>query len=372
MDAKEIKRLQDYVKKRYDEVSMDYQTFSGDIDTDLSFSENKRIIDEQLNVLLPKVMTAREIKETTIRNQELVKEQEQARAEEEARQKFDEQLQKISQTPHSYLLDKLYYVPRQFIKMVLEKKSKGLLLYGEAGLGKSFNVKKQLAEHNLKEGKDFNFVTGHITTMSFYKKLYNNKDRLLILDDINILESKINLNMLKASLSQEGLVEYTSSALKDVPSQFQFTGQIIILLNDKPKNSEHLKAVESRILTYELEMDYQTKLTILYDIAKVDYEGTTLEDRQNIASWIKSNTNEATKNLSIRLLFTMFEFFKFDTENWTRLGLSYIQNDEYTTLIIQGLNDKQFCEKTGLHRATYYRLKQKVAKSHNFDMSVKK
>ena len=245
--------------------------------------------------------------------------------------------------------------------MVLEKKSRGLLLYGEAGLGKSFNVKKALKENNLKEGQDFNMVCGHITPMSFYKKLFYNKDKLVILDDINILQSMINLNMLKATLS-EGLVEYSSSVLKDVPNQFVFTGQIIILLNDKPKNNEHLKAVENRILTYHLEMDYQTKMSILYDIAKIDYPEINLQERQDIAKWIKDNTNESTKNLSIRLLFMCFEFYKFDKVNWETLASSYIQNDEYMTLIVQGCSEQNFKERTGLCRATYYNYKRQLGK----------
>lgn len=362
MNEKEIKLLQGYVKKRYDEVGMDYMTFSEDVDTLLSYQENKRIIDEKLQTLLPQNL--KNLKNDIMESVNAIKEAEKLeikKIEEQAKLQFEEQLEKIAKTPNSVLLNELYYVPRQYIKMVLEKRSKGLLLYGEAGLGKTFNVKKELIEHNLKEGVDFTFICGHITTMSFYKKLYYNRDKIVILDDINILESKINLNMLKATL-QDGMVEYTSSALKDVPNQFIFTGQIIILLNDKPKNNEHLKAVESRILTYHLEMDYKRKMSILYDIAKVEYKGISLEQRQKLVEWIKNNTSEATKNLSIRLLFMVFEFYKFDPEKWETLGKSYIQNDEYATLIIQGISGKDWEEKTGLSARTMRRYKKEMGK----------
>jgi hypothetical protein len=367
MTPKEIKILMDYVKKRYDEVSMDYKTFDGDIDTDLSYLEQKNITQEYLDKVLPRVIPKLK-RESSMGKQQEKQLQEQARQEEfkkieiQAKLKFEEQLEKIANTPNSVLLDKLYYVPKTFIKMVLDRKSRGLLLYGEAGLGKTFNVKRALIDNNLKEGIDFNFVSGHITPMSFYKKLFYNKDRLLILDDINILESKINLNMLKASLS-DNLVEYSSSVLKDVPNQFSFTGQIIILLNDKPKNSEHLKAVESRILSYFLEMDYETKIQILYDIAKANYEGITPQERQELVKWIKENTNQSTKNLSIRLLFMVFEFYKFDKDNWKVLASSYVQNDEYTNLMIQTLKETpslkeaemKFCEVTHLSQRSFWR-----------------
>jgi hypothetical protein len=161
-------------------------------------------------------------------------------------------------------------------------------------------------------------------------------------------------------------VEYSSSVLKDVPNQFVFTGQIIILLNDKPKNNEHLKAVENRILTYHLEMDYQTKMSILYDIAKIDYPEINLQERQDIAKWIKDNTNESTKNLSIRLLFMCFEFYKFDKVNWETLASSYIQNDEYTSLLIQGVSKEQWKAETGLGERSYQVYKKKAGLSRGY------
>ncbi|MFH1276237.1 MAG: hypothetical protein ABIH82_03925, partial [Candidatus Woesearchaeota archaeon] len=62
----------------------------------------------------------------------------------------------------------------------------------------------------------------------------------------------------------------------------------------------------------------------------------------------------------------LIRFYKWNKETWTILAKDYLQNDEYTTMIIQGVTEKDFCEKTGLSRPTYYRIKQKVSKSHDF------
>lgn len=288
-----------------------------------------------------------------------------------AKLKFEEQLEKIAKTPTAVSLEKFYLVPKEYIKMVIQSRARGFLLYGEAGLGKSFNVKKGLKEANLEEGKDFVFIAGHITPLQLYKKLYYNKDKLIILDDINLFESKINLNMFKACLSDNAnLVEYSSSALRDIPNQFVFSGRVIILLNEKPENSEHLKAVEDRILHYHLEMGYDTKIQVLYDVAKVDYDGVTLKERQYIAKWIKDNTNQATKNLSIRLLFTCFEFYKWNKAIWTTLAANYLKNDEYLNLIIKGTPECDWTRLTGMHRATYYRYKQKLQPCATCDINA--
>jgi len=368
MNEKEIGNLKDYVKKRYDEANLDYMSFDQDIDSTLTYSEQKAITDEYLQVVLQKVAPPTRQEALEVREaQEVLQKEEIEKLETQAKLKFDEQLEKIANTSTSVMLDKLYFVPRAYIKMVIEKRSKGLLLYGSSGLGKTWNVKKELSNANLKEGRDFVFICGHISPMSFYRKLFLNKDKLVCIDDIDILNSSINLNLLKSALS-EGIVEYSSPMLKDVPSQFSFSGQIIILLNEKPKDSEHLKAVESRILNYNLEMDYETKMSVIYDITKLDYDGISLQERQKIAEWIKSSTSKATKNLSIRLLFMCFEFYKFDKANWEILAGAYIQNDEYVSLILQGCSDSEFCQRTGLSRRTYYNMKREAGLSRAYNL----
>jgi len=255
--------------------------------------------------------------------------------EEESKIIFEKQLDKIAYTSNSVLLDKIYLVPREYIRMVINKKVKGLLLWGECGNGKTFQVKKAIKEYKLKEGIDYNFITGHITPLQFYKKLYENRNSLIIIDDISIFDSKININMLKASLNDNcQLVEYNSSLLKDFPNSFIFNGRIIILLNEKLSNNEDLKAVESRILTYNLKMDYKTKINIINDIAKEEYDGLNLNERLEIVEWIEENSDESTKNLSIRLLFMCFEFYKWNKELWKELAGNYVRKDEYVSLII--------------------------------------
>ena len=361
MTPKELKLLQDYVKKRYDEVDMDYQTFSCDIDTEISYAENKTIVDNYLETAIPKVVKKKDIDEMKAKNDLLIQD-EIRKAEEQVKLEFEKELERIVNTKTSETLERLYFIPNQYIQMVLSKKSKGLLLYGQAGLGKTFHIKRALAESSLEEGKDYVFICGHITPLQFYMKLYHARDKIVIFDDVNILESKINLNMLKACLSEngQGRVEYHTSRALDIPNSFVFGGQVIILLNEKPKNSEHLKAVESRILHHHLEFDYRQKIGVIFDIAKnKDDCGLNTEERLMIAKWIKANTNEATKNLNIRLLMMMFEFYKFNSGRWIDLANAYVQNDEYTMMLIQGL-EKNWCESTGKSRETYFRERRKV------------
>jgi hypothetical protein len=145
---------------------------------------------------------------------------------------FEQEIEKIINTKTSEELEKLYFKPNEYIKMVVEGVEKGLLLYGESSLGKTYRVKKVLTELGKKEGTDYFIISGHITPLQFYCKMCMAKDKLICFDDVNILESKINLNMLKAALNENshGRVEYhtTRTMPEGIPESFIFTGKVII------------------------------------------------------------------------------------------------------------------------------------------------
>jgi hypothetical protein len=364
MNEKEIKLISDYVKKRYDEVDMDYKTFNGDIDTELTYLEQKRLIDEKLLTLLPAVVPKKR-KECSMPEQQAKEElakmmrAEQEKQEKEIKDRLDKEIELI--TKDSQELGRLYHIPIRYIEMVANKEQRGLLLYGESSLGKSYRVKEVL---NRLKIKDYFFVSGHITPMKFYEKLYRARNELVIFDDVNILDNLIILNMIKASLNENSgnVVEYHTTKKMEIPSSFVFNGQVIMLLNDIPKRNEHLKAIESRVLKYHLKFSREEILKIIFEIAhKKEIDGTTLADRLEVAKWIRDTTNRATQNLNIRLYLQAINFFKFDRENWKVLAGNQIQTDEYANLIIQNCGEKDFIEKTGLSRRTFYRYKEKLA-----------
>ena len=341
MNTSELKQIGEYIKKRYDECGLDYKTFNCElIDDKVSYDENFK----KIEMILPKT-------------KEMIK-AEKEKQEQEIQARLDKEIENI--TKDSKELERLYYHPIQYIEMVANKKAKGLLLYGETSLGKSYRVKEVLKRLGK---KDYLFVSGHITPMRFYSKMYQAKDELVIFDDVDILGNKIILNMIKAGLNENSgnVVEYHTTKKMEIPSSFMFNGQMIILLNDIPKSNEHLKAIESRVLTYNLSFTREEKIKIIFEIAhKSNIEGTTLAERIEIAKWIKDNTNRATQNFNIRLYLQAIEFFKWNKGNWKELASRQIKNDEYTQMIVWGYSEKEFTEKTGLHRATYYRLKQNL------------
>lgn len=55
MNDNEIKKLKEYVKKRFDDAGLDYQSFDtvGEMDTSINFSEARAEIDDKLDKLIP-------------------------------------------------------------------------------------------------------------------------------------------------------------------------------------------------------------------------------------------------------------------------------------------------------------------------------
>jgi len=263
-----------------------------------------------------------------------------------------------------------YAIPDKFIKLVANKEEKGLLLYGKSSLGKTYRVLKVLSDMGKKEKEDYHFITGHITPLQFFCELSKAKDKLVILDDVNILESKINLNMLKAALNENGgKVEYltTKTLPENRANNFIFTGQVIILLNEKPKRDEHLRAVENRLLSYQLKFSYEQIIDVLTDIAQNDilniHQGLSKEERLEILEWIKLNTTLATKNLNIRLYQHIINFYKSDKTSWKTLASSILDINKYISLIIQGTKEDEWITKTGLSRRSFYRYQAIYGKS---------
>ncbi len=358
----EVKRLEKFSSGLINGVDCDEKTFDicSHIDNELNFYENKKILKQKISELYPIDITIDVHKKNLVLEEkdEFKFNQKLKEFEIEAEKEFEKSLDKIESDETSNLIEEIYYIPKQFVKMVANGNARGLLLWGEAGLGKTYSVIRAFKEAK----KDFVMLSGHITSMELFHFLFEHRKKNIVLDDVNVLENEQNLNMLKASLNDNlRVVQYhTSSKRLRVPNKFLFEGSLIVLLNNVPRKTESLKAVESRILNFELKADYKTKIKIIYELAKQNYKSLSKEERFKIVKWIKKNTSEATENLNLRLLFSIYEMRLFDKENWKKLASKIICNNEELQMILNGMGEKEWCKITQRHRATYYKYKQKL------------
>lgn len=285
----------------------------------------------------------------------------------EAEKEFMKSLEQIENDKTTDIIEEIYYIPKQFVKMVIRGHSTGLVLWGEAGLGKTYSTLRTFKEENV----DFVISSGFSTPLEFYTFLWENRARHIIFDDVgNLLRNPIILELLKSALySPKGtrIVSYNTTSYKlSVPQKFEFTGSIIILINKLSPQDEDVKAVLDRIMHYELKLDYKTKLRVLTELIKQDYRELTMETRVRIMNWIRANTTPATTNLNLRLLFKIYEICRFDREGWEKLAIRVIDNDKNLLRVKEILNRNisiknavdEFIEKGFGSRATFFRLKK--------------
>tara|TARA_R110000868_G_scaffold2054_4_gene16036 strand:- start:57 stop:1004 length:948 start_codon:yes stop_codon:yes gene_type:complete len=147
-------------------------------------------------------------------------------------------------------------------KMVGRGIQPSLVVTGMAGMGKTYIIKQTLTDMGLKESTDFVHFKGRATPAGLFITLYENDDKIIILDDCDsVFKDDDAVNILKAALDSYATrrISYiTSKPLKDsydqaVPRHFEFTGKIIFISNIAQSKLD--EAVKSRSFVADISMN---------------------------------------------------------------------------------------------------------------------
>lgn len=230
-----------------------------------------------------------------------------------------------------------------------------LIVKGTPGVGKSWNVINQLNDKSV----DYFFINSYTTPLKFYQLLYENRNkRVIIFDDTDgISDNKIK-SMLKSAcwnITKERTVGYysTSHKLEDYPSSFQFKANIILICNQIPKG---FTPIINRGELIKFYLDFEDKIRLFENIRRIDENKIDEE----ILDYVKRFCNEKTKNLSIRTL-EILTAYKRGGYPWEIHAEEMLNIDYKIILILQGLEEEEWCKQTGMTKRTYYRLKAKIS-----------
>jgi len=214
---------------------------------------------------------------------------------------------------------------KEYLKIITNSTSKinCLILEGEQGIGKSTIVKSILKELE----KDIYYVNSYTTSLSFYKALYFNRYKHIILDDVfGIFNDEKGIAILRAITNTESIryVKYDSTSEKlDVPSNFCFEGSITILTNEitPAMNDSLLNRAIHRKIVFTLE----EKLEFMEKIGKFNYPKVNLKE---IMEFIKENVDDTTRNFTFRSVLKIIEFYLHTKTNWKEMALEELEKDE--------------------------------------------
>jgi hypothetical protein len=238
----------------------------------------------------------------------------------------------------------------------------GLIIQSQPGMGKTHQTQTHLETHDYKHEQDYTIIKGHITPLKLHQTLHENKDKIIIIDDINtILHNKQNNNHLPVFLSaldtynkREVTWRTTSKTLdtENTPHHFTFTGKIIFCTNHFP---QELSPLKDRCYYYALSFNHKEKLELIKQVA------AARKIPQEVVEFITENTNETHKDLSLRTLIRIANIHK-NNKHWRRLAALELKADEELILIkemmLEGLSTtdqiRRWTEETGKSRRTFY------------------
>ena len=258
------------------------------------------------------------------------------------------------------MLEEYFFHMRHYIELVTKSKDvHSLFLLGSAGIGKTHSTIAKLKE--LKA--DYVYMNGNISPLALYEFLYTQNGRVIVFDDTQgLIRSKNSIALLLGALwspEEKRLISWntTSKILENIPSQFEFTGKIIFIMNEVPKNVD-FQTLISRCFFFKVDFDHKTLLDMMCQIAKFP----------EVFKHIKAQTSPGTKHFDLRLLKKLETIYQYDKEHWKLLSRPFLEVDKEKEIVAQliasGLAGKkavrEFKRQTGLSQRTYYRIKNEV------------
>lgn len=221
----------------------------------------------------------------------------------------------------------------------------GLLVYGDAGTGKSFWVKKALADTGAAQNRVEYIKGGTITAAALYVKLALNAGahRIIVLDDVDIVHHNernkiIPMILGAADTGRDRLVTWSTAKKNalmeehDIDFEFLFNGNIIWITNDtkqtiRDKAKQWAEALDSRfndarcVFNKEQKLQY-TKFLISdvdmlgkncvdhkYEIDGQKYNGYPLDIVNRAYEYLEDNyetLGEVTPRVALKIADTMF------------------------------------------------------------------
>lgn len=232
------------------------------------------------------------------------------------------------------------------VEQVLCKNRRGALVSGPAGCGKSHCIEKYEPDAN----GTFSLVTGDISPIGLYKKLYSAMDNgVIVFDDCDgVFDDDTKLNLLKGALDCKTpgkpkwiswLKESRYLIDKDeekIPQTFDFQGRILFMTNiDFDREIErgtrlapHLRALVDR--TGYMSLGLHSKRRRLLWLQHVCSTAPLLEqngvsdpkDQAEIMEFIVDNVNR-WRTVNLRLAAKMCHYFTDQPKKWKKHATAF-------------------------------------------------
>jgi hypothetical protein len=219
-----------------------------------------------------------------------------------------------------------------------------LFISGRAGTGKTYNVERAMKDEGLVDEDDYIIVSGAVSPIMMYKKMYQYRNKTLIFDDCDsVFRDENGRNMLKAALDTKKIRKISwlkkSSIVFDpkdvendpseefnlleqglVPAYFEFAGRVIFISNLKKDVADPDGAIRSRSILIDVDPDDATlmeRMKILLPF--LEPRELALKDKEEIFEFMKE-----AKDISMRTFVKAAGFKLAGLSNWKRMASRYL------------------------------------------------
>lgn len=215
----------------------------------------------------------------------------------------DEPKEDIPELPKISVEERFGYIT-DLVNMVISGTQPSLFLTGESGIGKSFIVRKALADKGLKEDSDYLFIKGHSSPLGLYTLLHNNRDACLVFDDSdNAFKESTSANLLKSALDSydKRMITWYSNRAESqgLEQKFEFNGKVIFISNIPLHQVD--PAIRSRSFCYNLHLSTDELIVHMNDILQHIEPQVDMEKKKTVLNFISDYKNN-WQNFNLRLL----------------------------------------------------------------------
>ena len=233
---------------------------------------------------------------------------------------------------------------QKYVKMVIKGINPSVILCGAPGVGKTYNVKKQLKAAGYHEGHNLCTIKGKCTPRVLYMNLMEYKDKgdIVLIDDADGLVGpgapEDCINILKAALDStsddEGrLINYgVSGKLLDdegtpLPKKFYYNGGIIVITNYQAGSLD--SALKGRSFIQDIHFTTEDVLNRIKSLLP-DIDPEHLSSKSKIKAYdylVELSNNDAEMEVSMRTFGICAKIFE------TAAGDSDFDEDDVRSMI---------------------------------------
>ena len=253
----------------------------------------------------------------------------------------------------------------RYVEKVIDGALDLLLVIGRHGTGKSERVQRVLANRSESSGSML-YVEGHAQPFGIYKQLWLHRDQPVVLDDIDKLYANSDcVRLLKPLCDTRSIkrISWVTNATMNgsgPPSAFETKSPVILIANEWKSLNANVRALEDRAI-----------------IVHFDPANETIHAQ--VAQWCNDETVyrfigehlSAVQFVSMRWYAKAQKLREAGFRDWRVSLLQMMLCDRHLAIVADLLLDRSyptegdriaaFVTRSGRSRATYYRLRQKLA-----------